>query len=122
MPAFSFVSELPCVVEGRLAKLEVKLAETQADLMALKGSGNDGTAAGSHRLLGSGEAAAAAAVVATAGDEDVVAMAVHLGLVVSSVDRMSAQQRWLVSAINSSALGPRVSHKERHLCLPSDKT
>lgn len=95
--AFSAPPPTKSYVEGRLAKLEAKLAETQAELHALKSidqANNFGTAkvtpaaaAGSHHS-DSGD------------DEDVVAMAVHLGLDVSSVKEMSAQQRWLVSSIN----------------------
>lgn len=113
-------------VEGRLAKLEAKLAETQAELHALK-SIDQANTFGTAKVT---PAAAAGNHHSESGDdEDVVAMAVHLSLDVSSVKEMSAQQRWLVSSINYTVVFVPVM-RERvffflrpHLCPPvSDKT
>lgn len=88
MAAPSAVSAPSCYVDGRLAKLEATLAETQAELVALKRIKETETTNDEGALKST----------AAGDEEDAVAMAVHLGLNVSSVKEMSAQQRWLVSA------------------------
>ena len=94
-------------VEGRLAKLEARLAETQAELIELKGIKQQGN------NVFSTPAAAGGSLHGGGDEEDVVAMAVHLGLGVSDVKAMSAQQRWLVRSITQQRVP--VSASERFI-------
>ena len=91
-------------VEGRLAKLEARLAETQAELIALKSLELKNNNSGRHNHHAGGltptKAAGNKTNSAAEDEDDIVAMAVHLGLNVSSSKEMSAQQRWLVRRLN----------------------
>ena len=109
------------VVEGRLAKLEAKLAETQAELIALK-SIERNNLRGEHFAKKATTPMAKAAPAATGDEEDVVAMAVHLGLDVSCTKEMSAQQRWLVRRRRQPPTSVcfsffPLSEETRHVCV-----